>query len=61
MTKEKQASLRKYIADLSHKLTAPISEKHAKRGSHKELKAFLTLEIARTKATLDSGDTALSK
>jgi hypothetical protein len=57
MTKEKKASLQKYVNELSAKLSAPLSPKHEKRSSGKELKAFLTLEIARTKAAMAQDET----
>lgn len=60
MTKEKKVSLIKYMTELSHKLTAEPSAKHVRRGSQKEYKDFLKLEIARTKAVVDEATLAES-
>lgn len=54
MTKEKKASLTKYVSDLSNRLSMEPSAKHLKRNSVKELHAFLKLEIERTKAILEA-------
>ena len=51
MTKEKQASLSKYVQELKNRMSSPIPAKHA--GHPATFKAFLEKEIAMTQAKLD--------
>ena len=59
MTKEKLASLTKYVNDLKSKLSSPIPSKHAE--SPKGYLNFLKFEIERTQATIDAGKENVSK
>ena len=51
MTKEKIASLTKYMSDLNNKLKEPVPTKHI--GHSETYKQFLKNEIAMVKNTLD--------
>lgn len=52
LSQEKLESLKTYLNKLQDRVAAPVSKKHALRGSHGALLAFLKLEIDRTKAKI---------